>query len=223
MNVRALATLLLHVLVLVPACGPAEDLNVGGRTTSTWTGDLEFVNRVRPGDIVLTNVDSGRGCWYLNKLENWAMSPRYCHAALVTETDESSVTTIEALNPSQNLGIMKGRQDSWASYVQTKIAVVRVVDDEGQHLSSDEIQNVVDKALSWKDAKYVEPPISLHGDPMETGLYCSMLPYRAYLDATGIDLDGGNVPLIVMPDGLYQAKNARVIFESAPKDPPPSR
>jgi hypothetical protein len=104
--------------------------------------------------------------------------------------------------------------------------VLRVRDDEGKPLSTTQLEKVVEKALSWEEAPYVEPPISLSGDPMKTGLYCSMLPYRAYLDALRIDLDAVwtdrsiTVPFFVTPDELYEAKNVTVVFESAPQDPP---
>jgi hypothetical protein len=214
------------LVLLLPACvGLLEDPEHGERSRAT--NDLAFVAKVQVGDIILTNDSAERGCWYLNKVENWYTNPRYCHAALVVERNgETGITTIEALNTSENIKVLPERQERLARAIETKLAVLRVKDNEGRPLSEQDLQKVVDQALAWTEVKYVEPPIRLDGDPFETGLYCSMLPYRAYRDAVGIDLDASwhersiAIPLFVTPDELYEAKNSSVIFESAPQDPP---
>ena len=219
--------LLLALACWLPGCiAVLDDPEAQGERTRA-TNELAFAEKIRVGDIILTNTSAERGCWYLNKVENWYTDPRYCHAALVVErTGETSFTTIEALNTSDNIQVLPERQSSFARYTETKLAVLRVVDDEGRPLSDERIRAVVDQALAWKDVRYVEPPIPLDGDPRETGLYCSLLPYRAYLDGTGVDLDASwsersvVVPFFVTPDELYEAPNSRVIFESAPQDPP---
>jgi hypothetical protein len=214
------------LVLLLPACvGLLEDPSAGERSTAT--NDLAFVAKVQVGDIILMNDSAVRGCWYLNKVENWYTDPRYCHAALVVERyGETGITTIEALNTTDNIQVLPSREARFARAIETKLAVLRMKDKEGRPLSEEDIQKVVDQALAWRDVKYVEPPIKLDGDPFETGLYCSMLPYRAYLDAVGIDLDASwhersvTVPFFVTPDELYEARNSSVVFESAPQDPP---
>src|SRR5512135_937038 len=75
-----------------------DDPEAEGERART-TNELAFAEKVRVGDIILTSTSAERGCWYLNKVENWYTNPRYCHAALVVErTGETSFTTIEALN-----------------------------------------------------------------------------------------------------------------------------
>jgi hypothetical protein len=182
--------------------------------------ELAFATKVKVGDIIVTSDNPAVGCWYLNKLSNWATKPRFCHAALVVGRDgPAGISTIEALNEQQGIQIMDQRQ--WG-LVSTKLAVLRVRDDQGAPLSDVEIQKVVTTAKGWEDVEYREPPLSLSGDPHTTGLYCSMLPFRAYLDATKIDLDAywfmrtASVPFIVTPDELYEAKNSIVVHEEGP-------
>lgn len=221
---------LLVLALLLGACGGIDELDPLGPGPSGGKADsldnvppeLLFATRVRAGDIILTSSDPERGCWYLNSVENWALDPRYCHAALVTEkVGLTGITTIEALNEGQDIRVLEHQEHSLAYDMETKLVVLRVVDDEAKLLSQSQISAVVAQALEWKDVEYKEPPISLHGDPRETGLYCSMLPYRAYLDAAGIDLDSYSPPFIVTPDELYSSSNTRVVLESAPKDPAP--
>jgi len=222
------------ITLVLGGCGGIEDETSwdpwggGGKADGIddVPAELAFATKIRTGDIILTSSDPERGCWYLNKLENWATNPRYCHAALVIAREGATgITTIEALNVDQDIQVLTGREHDLADDLETKLAVLRVVDDGGQPLSSDSIQAVVSKALEWVDVEYVEPPISLDGDPLKKGLYCSMLPYRAYLDATGIDLDAFSlnrtimVPFIVTPDELYESDNTKVVLESAPQDP----
>lgn len=219
MTTRRLSFFLLLATIMT-GCGVGlaegdEELTRGAAS------NLEFARDVKVGDIILTSTNAERGCWYLNDAQNWYTDPRYCHAALVVErVGETGITTIEALNPSQNIQVLTDREQDLEGYLETKLAILRVKGKDGQPLSEATIQKVIEKALSWRDVKYVEPPISLSGDPKETGLYCSMLPYRAYLDAARINLDSISIPFFVTPDELYASKRVEVVFESSPQDPP---
>ncbi len=199
------------------ACTAEESYQPRGATEKA---DLAFVSSVKVGDIILTNTDSGRGCWYLSDLENWVTDFRYCHAALVIERHgERGITTVEALGVSSGVQILEERERQLSPYTETKLAVLRVLDDEGKELAPEVMKEVIAKARTYTSAPYVEPPIALDGDPDKTGIYCSMLPYRAYLDAAGIDLDG-SFPSIVTPDELYTSAHTGLVYESAPKDMP---
>jgi hypothetical protein len=225
------ATTLLATLLC--ACSPYEFSGDEPGSPGAWgkadgiPAELEFATKVRVGDIILTSSGDGSSCWYLNKLQNWATKPRFCHAALVVERyGEVGFSTIEGLNESQGIQVITDAHE-WLGN-DPILAVLRVVDDDNEPLADEAIQEVVKTAMGWLDVEYIDPPISLHGDPHETGLYCSMLPYRAYLDATGVDLDAFSiyrtimVPFFVTPDELYESPNSRVIYEKpSPEEPKP--
>jgi uncharacterized protein YycO len=229
----AKATTLFFLLSLVACNGvisgpdPLQRSGTRGKADNVDDAIQQLASQIQVGDIILTSNEPGRGCWYLNKVQNWAIDPRYCHAALVIERNgPTSVTTIEATNSDHGVQVAHGREQELVFNIFTKLAVLRVRDGNGQTLDSGTIQAVINKALQWTGAKYAEPPVSLHGDPHQTGLYCSMLPYRAYLDGAGIDLDAFSmqrttvVPFVVTPDELYESPRTEVVFESAPQDPP---
>ncbi len=209
--------LLLLALGLSVGCTAEESYQPRG---ATERADLAFAGSVKVGDIILTNDDAGRGCWYLNDVQNWLTDFRYCHAALVIERHgERGITTIEALNVSDGVQILEEREQVLSPYTETKLVVLRVLDDEGKPLDAEVMKDVITRARTYTSAPYVEPPIALDGNPDETGIYCSMLPYRAYLDAAGIDLDG-SFPSIVTPDELYTSAHTGIVYESAPQDMP---
>lgn len=96
---------------------------------------------------------------------------------VVDRRSDTGITVVEALEPGAGVGISSHRE-----YTLHPGAVppgpVKVMEE------------VVERAREFRAAPYTEPPLRLDGDPLETRIYCSMLPYRAYLDAAGIDLDG---------------------------------
>lgn len=211
---------------LIGACGGLEeDGSLGlppspGGKADTATDRLEarLAALIEVGDILVSSSDEGEECWYLSALENWATRPWFCHAALVVGKDqENGISTLEALNEGQDIQLLTHQEGSLP--YETKLAVLRVNDKSGLPLSPWQIQNVVVTAMQWQDVEYQEPPLPLYGDPHETGLYCSMLPFRAYYDATGIKLDAfwisgpGIVPFIVSPDELYGSKHTWVVYE----------
>lgn len=182
--------------------------------------DLRFASSVEVGDIILTN-SQGAGCWYLSGFQNAFTGFRYCHAALVIErTGANGITTIEAASPTVNVDIFEDRQEELSAYTGpgTNIVVLRVLDEDGNKLSPEMIDQVIARSKEFLSASYVPPPIDIDGDPNETGIYCSMLPYRAYFDATGIDLDGF-FPGIITPDELYKSRRTMLVYESSPPEP----
>ena len=129
----------------VELAGADDELSRGASSN-----ELAFARDVKVGDIILTSDNPKRGCWYLNKAENWYTNPRYCHAALVVEkTGETGITTIEALNTSQNIKVLSDREQDLVSDLETKLAVLRVTDPQGEELPAETIQTVVEQALAW--------------------------------------------------------------------------
>ncbi|MCP4449405.1 MAG: hypothetical protein GY811_29340 [Myxococcales bacterium] len=176
---------------------------------------MSFVPSVEVGDIILTNKNAERGCDYLGWAENLLTQFRYCHAMLVTGHDKATgISIVEAYPP--YVRVVENKQYYLSDYTDTKLAVLRVVGEDGEPLSPELKKDVVDKGLSFESIPYVFPPIDIEEDPKE-GLYCSMLVYRSYLDAAGIDLDGW-FPGIVTPDELYASDRTVVVFEAAPED-----
>lgn len=218
-HVRAQLTTLLLAALALGGCD-TEEIDNGFDSTRA---DLSFLPSVQVGDIILTSKNPERGCDYLNWFQNFLSNLRYCHAELVIDVKEyagdTSITTIEAASIRTDVVIRKQRQRSLSRYTDTKLAVLRVVDENEQPLSAQLLSEAVAKSQEWIDVDYIVPPIDIDGDPKEVGTYCSLLIYRAFLDTTGIDLDGW-LAFVISPDELYESAHTQVIFESAPQDPP---
>ncbi len=193
-----------------------------------WDTFMAASSLVQPGDIIMGSSQDGFGCWYLNNFQNSVLRPHFCHAAMVIEVreppsldDPYTIVTIEAFNEDAGIGVNRRFHRTFQRFFENqKFAVVRVVDDEGYDLPEEDIQAAIDLAVSWEDVHYRLPPFRQDGVVEETGTYCSHLPYRAYLDALGIDLDGGWTPLLIHPDDLYRSENVRVIAEPGWLDEP---
>lgn len=181
--------------------------------------EINIGKYAKPGDIMLTSSDSGRGCWYLSDNINKVLDPRYCHAELIIEVDENGdLRTIGALNEGQDVQIQRYTNEDLVDQAETKLAILRVRKDDGSELSKDEIGEVLEAGQSLIDAEYEEPPYRKKGDGSKT--YCSLLPYSAYLNGVGINIDGMRIPLAVPPDALYKSSNTYEVYESSPEDPP---
>ncbi len=228
-TIKACVVTIALQLVLL-SCGGQEmgwiapDEAKAEKTTDGIAGELAVdestdsrVSQIRPGDIIVVSDESGRGCWYLNRLENMVTNLRYCHALLVVAVDQDvpqrNVTVIEAFNSRQGVGVTTLWQQLAPYYA--KLAVLRVVGKEGVPLPGELVQFAIDTALQWEGGPYAEPPLSDTGDPLEDGLYCSFLPFRAYLDGLGIRLDGGMTPFIVTPDDLYDTARTVVVYQTS--------
>ena len=214
----------LACLLLVTGAGACTDAYDGefdsDKQDSTFTEqERELLSSIQVGDIILENSDGGRGCWYLNGIENLAIDPVYCHASLViAKLSEHDIITIEALNPEAGVSIELDKQYDIVASNKENLAILRVTDDDGKDLDEATLQRVADYAMNWDGIAYTEPPFAQDADPFDKGLYCSMVPYRAYLDVLDIEIDGGWIPFVVTPDNLYMADDTRVVYETVDFD-----
>lgn len=208
-------SLILSLILFLGACANAP---VPPEEGNPDRADLSFASLIQVGDIILTNNKSGSGCAYLNVVDNFFTFFTYCHAMLVVERHGTQgLDTIEALGPGLGVHLMENRHWFLDEYSHKAIAILRVQDEDGNDLSPEKIEQVIRRSHEFTKTHYEEPPVDIDGDPLETGIYCSMLPYRAYLDTVGIDLDG-IFPFVITPDELYNSDFTRVVFESVPEE-----
>lgn len=170
---------------------------------------VAFLPHILPGDIILTSNIGGVGCDFLSDIENSMTRLTYCHAMLVTAADNiNGVTTLEAAGPGQDVAIFTNRQMKLVTVA--KVVVLRVKGQNGAYLHSALTTGVLRSAIAALVGRpYKHPPLS-EGDQ---GVYCSLIPWLAYLEA-GIDLDLGWVPGGVTPDELYMSSFTVPVHQS---------
>ncbi|MCM3267851.1 hypothetical protein [Paenibacillus elgii] len=131
---------------------------------------------------------------------SWAISAGYCHAGLFDKARYSSPTSyaIRTANTSPSNGIQWENALYWQHYDEVREMSVWTA-SESQKVSA------VTKSTTYSGI--YDAAASKSSD---NAWYCSKVPYRAFLDTTGIDIDAdGNI--WVTPGDIRWSVNTRTI------------